>query len=180
MFSLSPTFTNFSETIEGSSHFKNYIKEFLEVLNSNFEWSHFERILKEYSIEKIEDVKLEVLDLLMSYANFILSDSVITADEIQDFTILKKVFRIKEGDFMRFKKFEASEILKREIIGIYSDHYVGDKEQLMNLHLQSMFDLSYDEFEELKKEEVIFSLMQGANPQDLDISKIPREFKGLK
>lgn len=180
MFSFSPAFSKFAEAIEGSSHFKNYIKEFLEVLNSNFEWSHFERILKEYSIEKIEDVKLKVLDVLMSYANFNLSDSLVTADEIQDFTILKKVFRIKEGDFMRFKKFEAYEILKREIIGIYSGHFVGDKEKLMNLHFQSMFDLSYDEFEELKKEEVIFSLMHGAYPQDLDISKIPREFKGLK
>lgn len=180
MFRFSPAFTKFTESIESSSYLKNFIKEFLKVLNSNFELSHFEHILKKYSIEKIEDVKLEILDLLISYANFILSDSIITEDEIQDFTILKKVFRIKEGDFMRFKKFEASEILKREIISIYSDHFVGDREQLMNLHLQSMFDLSYDEFEELKKEEIIFSLMQGANPQDLDITKIPREITGLK
>lgn len=180
MFSFSPAFTKFTETIESSSDSKNYIKEFLKVLHSNFELSHFELILKKYGFERIEDIKFEILDLLISYAYFILSDSLITEDEIQDLTILKRVFRIKEGDFMKYKKFEASEILRREIISIYSDQLVEDKEQFLHLHLQAMFDLSYDEFEEIKKEEVIFSLMQGANPQDLDIAKIPKEFKGFK
>jgi len=36
--------------------------------------------------------------------------------------------------------------------------------------------LSYDEFEEIKKDEVINSLINGANPKDLDISKIPDGF----
>ena len=60
---------------------------------------------------------------------------------------------------------------------IYSDNLIDGNEQLLNLNLQSLFDLSYDEFEHIKKDEVIFSMRQGADPKDLDIAKIPVEFK---
>ncbi|TGN27891.1 hypothetical protein [Empedobacter tilapiae] len=89
---------------------------------------------------------------------------------------MKKIFSIKEGDFMKYKSFEVSEILKKEFIRIYSDNYVNDKEKLLNINLQALFNLGYDEFEELKKDEIIISLIQGANPKDLDITKLPKGF----
>ncbi len=77
---------------------------------------------------------------------------------------------------MKYKSFEVSEILKKEFIRIYSDNYVNDKEKLLNINLQALFNLGYDEFEELKKDEIIISLIQGANPKDLDITKLPKGF----
>ena len=40
-----------------------------------------------------------------------------------------------------------------------------------------MFDLSFDEYEKLKQDEVIAALIQGADPGDLDISKLPKGFR---
>jgi len=65
---------------------------------------------------------------------------------------------------------------KKEFIRIYSDNFVNQKEELLNLNPQSLFDLSYDKFEEIKEDEIIKSLIQGANPKDLDIAKLPKGF----
>lgn len=74
---------------------------------------------------------------------------------------------------MKFKSFETTEILKKEFKKIYSDAYVNQREELLNCNLQFLFDLSYDEFEELKKDEIIYALSKGSNPLNLDITKIP-------
>lgn len=177
MYKFSKSFSEFINKKEINENSKEYIIEFSKLLIDSFELNSFNLILEKYGIQRIEDIKLESLGFLISYADFILKDGIISESEIQDFSILKRVFRIKEGDFMKFKNFEINEILKKEFIRIYSDNFVDEKEQLMNLNLQSLFDLSYDEFEDIKKEEVIFSLMQGANPKDLDIAKIPKGFK---
>ena len=121
------------------------------MLDDNFELHLFNSILKRYSIQKIEDIKFESLDLLIAYTDFILTDNIISEAEIQDFSILKRVFRIKEGDFIKFKRFEVNEIVKKEFMRIYSDNFIDGNEQLFNLNLQSLFDLSYDEFEHIKK-----------------------------
>ena len=175
MYKFSNSFTEFTQK-EINENSKEYFIEILSLLNDKFDLDNFNSILKKFKIGKVEDIKLDSLDLLISYANFILKDNIISEIEIQDFSILKRIFRIKEGDFKKFKNFEINEILKKEFMRIYSDNYVNDKEQLINLNLQSLFDLSYDEFENIKKDEVILSLIQGANPTDLDISKIPKGF----
>jgi len=175
MYAFSTSFPDFIEA-QKSENANEYFWKILESLKNGFDYDTFKSILAQYKIQKIEDIKLESLELLISYANFILTDNIISESEIQDFTFLKRIFKIKEGDFMKYKKFEITEILKKEFIRIYSDNFIDEKEQLLNLNLQSLFDLSYDEFEDFKKEEVIFSLLQGANPRDLDIAKIPKGF----
>lgn len=177
MYTFSPSFSRFIVQREADNDSKEYICEILKLLDDNFELNFLNSILKRYNIQKIEDIKLESLDLLISYVNFILRDNLISKNEIQDFSILKRVFRIKEGDFIKFKRFEVNEILKKEFMRIYSDNFIDENEQLLNLNLQSLFDLSYDEFEHIKKDEVIFSMRQGADPKDLDIARIPVEFK---
>ena len=171
-----------------SEYFSEFIKSykpktelpyFLEILKSiqiNFDYNSFNKIVNHNGIDKITDIKTESLDFLISYADFILEDNVISDTEIQDFTFLKRIFKIKEGDFKKYKKLEMNEILKKEFIRIYSDNFVNQKEELLNLNLQSLFNLSYDEFEEIKEDEIIKSLIQGANPKDLDIAKLPKGF----
>ena len=177
MYTFSPSFSRFLVQIEADNDSKKYICDILKLLDDKFELHFFNSILKRYSIQKIEDIKFESLDLLIAYTDFILKDNIISEAEIQNFSILKRVFRIKEGDFIKFKRFEVNEIVKKEFMRIYSDNLIDGNEQLLNLNLQSLFDLSYDEFEHIKKDEVIFSMRQGADPKDLDIAKIPVEFK---
>lgn len=171
-----------------SEYFSEFIKfykpkiespYFLEILKSiqiNFDYNSFNKILNQNRIDNITDIKIESLDFLISYADFILVDNVISDTEIQDFTFLKRIFKIKEEDFKKYKKLEMNEILKKEFIRIYSDNFVNQREELLNLNLQSLFNLSYDDFEEIKKDEIIKSLIQGANPKDLDIAKLPKGF----
>lgn len=94
-----------------------------------------------------------------------------------DFTALKRVFRIEEGDFMKFKSHEVLDVLKRQFLRMYSDNFIDKKEAITNVKLQIMFDLSFDEFENLKEDEVINSLIHGADPRNLDISKLPKGFE---
>lgn len=157
----------------------NQTKEFTSIVDSikeRFEYSSFQSLISENNIDSIKDFKLEALNWLIDYANFILEDGIISEIELQDFTFLKRIFAINEGDFIRYKSFEVKEILKKEFIRIYSDNYVNDKEKLLGLNLQALFDYSYDEFESLKREEVIIALIEGANPRDLDIAIIPKGF----
>lgn len=119
----------------------------------------------------------EVLDYLISYAYFVLSDDYISEEELNDFTALKRIFRVKAGDFIKVKQFEVIEILKQQFIRMYSDNFIDQREAFTKVNLQFMFDLSYDEFEKLKEDEVIISLINGANPLDLDISSLPKGFK---
>lgn len=171
MYNFSPSFTEFIELNKNEDQ-SEFFTKIINSFKQQFDYSSFRSIIK----DNIQDIQLESIDWLISYANFILSDGIITEIELQDFTFLKKIFSIKEGDFMKYKSFEVSEILKKEFIRIYSDNYVNDKEKLLNINLQALFNLGYDEFEELKKDEIIISLIQGANPKDLDIAKLPKGF----
>ncbi len=175
MYTFSEYFSKFVKSYKPKNE-SQYFLELLESIQINFDYNYFNEIVNRNGIGNINDIKLESLDLLISYADFILEDNVISDVEIQDFTFLKRIFKIKEGDFKKYKNLEMNEILKKEFIRIYSDNFVDKKEALLNLNLQSLFNLSYDEFEEIKKDEIIKSLIEGANPKDLDIAKLPKGF----
>lgn len=175
MYKFASAFADFIETQKSKLN-NEIFSEILDSIKHEFNYNDFNNYLKEKEIYSIEQFKNEALNLLIAYSYYILEDSVISETEIRDFTFLKRIFRIREGDFIQNKNFEIKEILKMEFIRIYSDHFVDEQEQLLKINLQSLFDLSYDEFEEIKKDEVINSLINGANPKDLDISKIPDGF----
>ncbi|MTG98544.1 hypothetical protein GJV76_10475 [Myroides sp. BIT-d1] len=135
--------------------------------------------LKTYLFENsiiIEQIKQEALDFLVLYAYYTLKDDCITEAELNDFIALKRILAIKENDFIIYKEFQVKEILKQQFLRMYSDKFIDSNEAITQVNLQIMFGLSYDEFEELKQDEVINALLQGANPKDLDISSLPKGF----
>ena len=86
-------------TILSIENFSNYINEIIELIHmSEFDKSHLDRILKENKIKQIEDIKEECLDLLLVYINLILNDNIITENEARNIKILKRVFKVKEGE----------------------------------------------------------------------------------
>lgn len=145
-------------------------------LISTCELSHesIQDVLNKYQIEKITDLKLELLDLLITYANVILDDHIVSEKERFNIEILKKYFRIKEGDFFTYRYSEVENILHRQFEIIYSDNNVSREEAIHKVALQELFDLSYDQFEIFKQKEISQALDQGADISNLDTTTFPQ------
>ena len=95
---------------------------------------------------EIRTIKNEALEYLIAYAVFILKDDVITEEELFDFTALKRVFRIDEGDFIKFKSVEVLEILKQQFLRMYSDHIIDRKEAIKRSLLLEIFNINFNTF----------------------------------
>ena len=163
------------ETILSIENFSDYINEIVELIHTNkFYRLHLDRILKDNHIKQIEDIKEKLLDVMLVYINLILNDNVITENEAGNLKFLKRVFKIKEGDFYNYRYDEVKEILNRQFEPMYFDNQIDIEEALLKVGLQELFDLSYDQFIKLANEEVNAALYRGANLSDLDtVFKLP-------
>lgn len=149
--------------------FSNSVKEISKFIFSN----HFDRqgvdvILQEYHVKEIQDIKEELLDLLLSYINLIIQDNFISENESKNLKFLKRLFKIQEGDFYNLRYKQIEEILDKQFQFIYSDNQINTKEALHKVGLQELFDLSYDQFLELVDKEVKAAMERGANADELD------------
>lgn len=158
--------------------FSEYITDIAEIIYKNeLDRENLLKILKEHKIHKIEDIKEELLDLLIVYINIVLNDHQITENECRNVKILKMYFKIKEGDFYNKRHDEIKEILQRQFEILYRDNLINKEEAIYNVELQAFFDLSYDQFDELKNNEILKALEQGADISDLDTARFPKSFK---
>lgn len=153
-------------SIEG---FSDYIKKISALIHEdNLDRQNLDKILNEHNIRQVEDIKENVLDMLLAYINFILDDNVITENEASNLKQLKRFFRIKEGDFYNYRYSNIEDILNRQFALIYSDNRINPEEALHKVGLQELFDLSYDQFLELANREVRAAIERGASPDELD------------
>ncbi len=136
--------------------------------------------MNKYNIKQVENIKEELLELLLVYINLILNDNSISEAEAANVKILKKVFKVREGDFYNYRYDEVEEVLNRQFERIYSDNKIDSEEALLKVGLQELFDLSYDQFLDLVNKEVRAALYRGGNVFDLDtVFKLP-EFTKVK
>lgn len=178
MYTLSNDFSGYIQRPQTREQASARLLEVVDIMcQKDTKARDIDQSLAKYRNQDADRIKIESIDFMLGYAHYILEDSAITEMEAYDFSALKRVFRIKEGEFLQYRSFQVREILKKEFIRIYSDHFVDRKEELQKVNLQALFDLSYDQFEEMKKDEVINALLNGANPSDLDIAKLPKGFK---
>lgn len=133
-----------------------------------------QNVLNKNQIEDIVSLKQELLDLLITYVNIILDDHIVSENERFNIEILKKYFRIKEGDFYTYRHSEVENILHRQFEMIYSDNDVSREEAIHKVALQELFDLSYDQFEIFKQKEIAKALNKGANISNLDTATFPK------
>jgi len=161
-------------------NFSDYILAIAQLIyNNDLSRENLEKTFSEHKIRRIEDIKEELLDLLIVYINLILNDHVISEKEKCNVGLLKMYFKIKEGDFYNNRYYEIEDILHRQFERLYFDNSINKEETLHNVCLQDLFDLSYDQFDEFKEKEVRKALEQGADITDLDTAKYPQMFKTL-
>jgi hypothetical protein len=155
--------------------FSDYIIDIAELIyNSELNRENIQKILDEHKIKKIDDIKEDLLDLLIVYINLILNDHIISTNEKYNVELLKKYFKIQEGDFYKYRYQEVEDILHRQFERIYLDNNVSKEEAIHHVDLQDLFNLGYDQFEEFKSNEIRRALDHGANILDLDTAKIPK------
>lgn len=156
----------------------DYITDISELIYKNeLDRENINKVLKDYQIRKIEDLKEELLDLLIVYINLILNDHIISENEKRNVKLLKMYFKINEGDFYKYRYQEVEDILHRQFERIYINNNINYEAALHKVELQGLFDLSYDQFEEFKEKEVREALERGADILNLDISKYPKSIK---
>ena len=160
--------------------FSNYISDIAELIyKDELNRKNLEAILIGYKIRKIEDIKEELLDLLIVYVNLILNDHTVSDKEKCNVGLLKKYFKIREGDFYNNRYHEVKDILHRQFERLYLDNIISKEEEIHNFDLQDLFDLSYDQLDEFKEDEVRKALESGADISDLDTAKYPKVFKTI-
>lgn len=158
--------------------FSDYIADIAELIyNNELSRENLETILTDHKIRGVEDIKEELLDLLIVYINLILNDHIISDKEKRNIGLLKIYFKIKEGDFYNNRYYEVKDILNRQFERLYLDNSINKEEALQNVDLQDLFDLSYDQFDEFKEKEVRKALEQGADIFELDTAKYPKVSK---
>jgi hypothetical protein len=160
--------------------FSDYISDIAELIyNNELSRGNLDTILTDHKILRVEDIKEELLDLLIVYINLILNDHIISEKEKRNIGLLKIYFKIKEGDFYNIRYYELEDILQRQFERLYLDNSINSEEALHNVDLQDFFDLSYDQFDEFKEKEVRKALELGANISELDTAKYPKVYKTL-
>lgn len=158
--------------------FSAYILEIAKLIYDNeLSPENLKKVLSKYNIISIEDVKEELLDLLIVNINLILNDHLISDKEKHNFERLKKYFKIREGDFYSKRFDEVKDILNRQFERLYLDNSITEEEAIHNVELQELFDLSYDQFDEFRAKQVGKAIEKGANISELDTAKYPKEFK---
>jgi len=129
-------------------------------------------VLQANEIKDLEELKERALELVIKYTNVALSDNYLSTSEKLNILYLKRLLKIKEGDF--YKKYphihdEVQEIIRTQLSLIYrNDDKIDDKEAVQKVDLQDIFDLSYDEFLEISNLEDIDALDRGAELKELD------------
>lgn len=127
-----------------------------------------EEVLQSHSYTNMEKIKDHILDMILSYINLILSDSLVTPKEAGNVKFLKRFFKINEGDFYSRKFYEIEAILDKQLARMYQDNIIDNEEALQKVELQSLFDLSYDQFLLISQKAVKSAIDRGADPTDLD------------
>lgn len=155
-----------------SNDYSDVVKAILLlILENRLSEEHLKNALTEHGIEHIKTLKDELLNVLLAYIHGVLDDDLITENEHLSTEILKRYFKIREGDFYTYKYNEVASILYDQFQRLYADNKIDDRETIHHVYLQALFDLSYDQFDEFKRTEVVRALKEGADFMDLDTNQ---------
>lgn len=164
--------------IESISSLSPVIKQITgELKQGTLTPKQIQQILLEHKLEGVEDIKADLLDLVLLYINLVLNDHTISGKEYLNCKQLKILFKIKEGEFYHQRHEEIKAVIYKQLERIYRDNKIDDEEAIHKINLQGLFDLSYDQFLEFNEREIRIALEKGADIKDLDTVIIKNEKK---
>jgi hypothetical protein len=67
-------------------------------------------------------------------------------DEQKAFALLKKIFEVEEGEFLRHRPVELATLLGAQLDMILEDSVIDPSEDVYQVALQEAFDLGYDQY----------------------------------
>lgn len=129
-----------------------------EVLQTIIErqWStmRMREIMATYRVkEGSVSYKQECVDVAIKYVEACLEDDVLTQAEINGMSLLKRMLYIEEGDFYKYgKKDQVKALIAKQLNRMYQDGEISKEDELSQVELQGLFNLSYREFEAIKHE----------------------------
>ncbi len=97
-------------------------------------------VLRDVSFRKDE------LDLLLSFVTGALSSGTLTDAHQEAFAHLKRLFRIREGEFLQHRAVELATLLGSQLELILEDDVLDPAEDAYQVALQAAFDLGYDQY----------------------------------
>jgi len=119
------------------------------ICNNELSKKNINIILNNFDIYDIENIKFDMLDLMISYINFIIRDHIITENEWKSAKILKLHFKIKEGDFYKYRYGDVKTICQKQYARVIGDNVIDYDKELFMVGMQDVFDLSYDQLYKL-------------------------------
>lgn len=164
------------EQILSENSFTNYVSDIAELISKgNLNTENLNAILAENGITNIRSIREELLDLLLAYIHVVLNDNIISEKERNNIRFLKTYFKIREGDFLEKRKADIGNVLQRQFARQFLDDKIDVSESIHNVFLQEIFDLSYDQFDKFKEQEIKNALERGADITDLDTANRPKQ-----
>lgn len=159
----------------GGYSFSSAMKEIIQLIIEG-KWTslRYKEILKEYHVRSNSvDFKEETLDVAIEYARQCLQNDALSEEEIKGMTMLKRALFIQEGDFYTYgKKEQVQGIIAAQLLKLYEDGVIDCNEAVHKADLQGLFNLSYEEFDEIVHDIAQAALERGANIVDLDTCSI--------
>lgn len=172
-FSFDEEFYSAFGVIASTGSFPSHTMDIVALIcNEELTEENIGKVLRRHHVKNIIDIKRSLLDLLISYINIILENRIITDAEKRNLDVLKLHFKIREGDFYKLRYKQVEEILHRQFEMIYLDCTVTPEEAEYSFNLQDIFDLSYDQFDQLKDKEIEKALSRGADISNLDTARV--------
>lgn len=170
---LTPSFSEIELTIDKYLKIKEIVDRILEYTElSPHCYAVIQGLLHDEtaSIKQAHDKKLksQFLEIIIAYIQESLEDDCLSKEEISNVELLKQLFRIQEGEFIRIKPIAVQEILSSQIRKMFLDKKVDGLEAVQKVELQGLFDLSYDQFLKIYNAEAIVLIVDGVDPHVLD------------
>ncbi len=97
----------------------------------------------------------DLLDIILSFVRSCSEDLELTQHELDCVRTLKRLFRITEGDFLRFRGPEVHEAVSAQLEYVLVDGYIERAEDLHLVGLQQLFDLGFDDFTRIAHPDVL-------------------------
>lgn len=168
------------KNIQNSIELPEYMKEVCSTFSIDVpEIRTLNKIVIKYDIES-SITKVDFLHFVLEYIKIALQDDFLTSNERDNINYLKRLFKVKPGDFHHYHPMELQKLIGHQFSLIYNNDQVSSDEAMFKVNLQEIFDLSFDQMNEYSKKEAIISMKQGVSTKDLDVLFTHGEYSKLK